>query len=127
MNKHYYFDKIVFFMKNTMEQILSSERKKFRIYKNIWKQKKQFYQSNNAYALQQQQPLSSDSSSSDDNSDAEDAISFSNGNKKNHCEQRRSMDSKMHAPTSEADDECGNAKIDGKLSSITSMHKSGKS
>merc|ERR1712183_536990 len=27
-------------MKNRMEKILSSEKKKFRIYKNIWKQKK---------------------------------------------------------------------------------------
>merc|ERR1712151_259706 len=50
-------------MKNTMEKILSSEKKKFRIYKNIWKQKKQFYQSS-TYSLQQQ--LSSDSSSSED-------------------------------------------------------------
>merc|ERR1712151_1357151 len=40
-------------MKNTMEKILSSEKKKFRIYKNIWKQKKQFYQSS-TYSLQQQ-------------------------------------------------------------------------
>merc|ERR1712151_1099285 len=103
-----------------MEKILSNEKQKFRIYKNIWKQKQLLYQNNNMNSWQPQ--LSSDSSSSEDNNDdcdEEDITTFSNRNKRNYNVQCRSTDGKKHA-SGEVEDQYGHVEIDGDLS-LTSL------